>query len=586
MIPDDLADRIRESTDIVSVISEYISLKKGGQNYKGLCPFHSEKTPSFTVSPAKQIFHCFGCGVGGNVFHFLMKHESLTFPQALRHLAERAGIKIPEPGRREGIEKDSREELYKANELAAEYFYNNLAGSRDAEEARGYLKKRGIEKKTIEEFKIGYSLSQWEAAYRHLRQKGVDAAALEKIGLIIRKENGFYDRFRGRIIFPILDLKRRVIGFGGRVIDDSLPKYINSPEGPVYVKGENLYCLEKARQEIARRGYLLIVEGYLDAIMAYQTGVRNVAATLGTALTQGHIRLIKRFTNNLILIFDPDTAGKKAAVRSAPLFLEAGMKVKVAVLAEGTDPDTFLRKNGVEAFVERLKNSERLFDFVFSEVKGRAPLTAIDDKMKAVNELLPLINSIPGRIEKNLYIKRLAEGFGIDEADIFAELKALSQKKALRSGNTAGGPVFQPQRPAVHRGSAKAEEMLIHIMLNDESIAKKVRGHLSADDFKDPNYKKAAGIIYRAIDEGKKVNDLSVIDDPAAANLLSSLSIRDLEYDDLEQSFNDCVQKIKGRGIKDRMRELQERLSAAEKKGDAGLRRQILNEMKELKSVN
>lgn len=585
MIPDDLADRIRERIDIISIISEHINLKKSGQNYKGLCPFHSEKTPSFTVSPAKQIFHCFGCGAGGNVFHFLMRYDNLTFPQALRYLGERAGIKIPEPGKREGIEKDNKEELYKANELAAEYFYNNLAESREAEEARGYLKKRGIENKTIEEFKIGYSLPQWEAAYRYLRQKGIDAATLEKAGLIIKKENGFYDRFRGRIIFPILDLKKRVIGFGGRVIDDSLPKYINSPESPIYIKGENLYCLEKARQEIVRRGYLLIVEGYLDAIMTYQKGVRNTAATLGTALTQGHIRLIKRFTNNLILIFDPDAAGKKAAIRSAPLFLEAGMKVKVAALTEGTDPDTFLRKNGVDAFVERLKNSERLFDFVFSEVRGKDPLTAIDDKMKAVNELLPLINGIPGRIEKNLYIKRLAEGLGIDETDILAELKALSQKKALRSGEKARSGV-QPQKPAAHRGGAKAEEMLIHIMLNDEAIARKVRGHLGTDDFRDPNYKKVAGIIYRAIDEGKGLNDLSGIDDPVVANLLSSLSIRDLEYDDLEQSFNDCVQKIKGRGIKDRMRELQERLSAAEKKGDTESRRQILNEMKELKSVN
>ncbi len=585
MIPDDLADRIRERIDIISIISEHINLKKSGQNYKGLCPFHSEKTPSFTVSPAKQIFHCFGCGVGGNVFHFLMRYDSLTFPQALRYLGERAGIKIPEPGKREGIEKDNKEELYKANELAAEYFYNNLAESREAEEARGYLKKRGIEKNTIEEFKIGYSLPQWEAAYRYLRQKGIDAATLEKAGLIIKKENGFYDRFRGRIIFPILDLKKRVIGFGGRVIDDSLPKYINSPESPIYIKGENLYCLEKARQEIVRRGYLLIVEGYLDAIMTYQMGVRNAAATLGTALTQGHIRLIKRFTNNLILIFDPDAAGKKAAIRSAPLFLEAGMKVKVAALTEGTDPDTFLRKNGVDAFVERLKNSERLFDFVFSEVRGKDHLTAIDDKMKVVNELLPLINGIPGRIEKNLYIKRLAEGLGIDETDILAELKALSQKKALRSGEKARSEA-QPQRPAAHCGGAKAEEMLIHIMLNDEAIARKVRGHLGTDDFRDPNYRKAAGIIYRAIDEGKGLNDLSGIDDPVVANLLSSLSIRDLEYDDLEQSFNDCVQKIKGRGIKDRMRELQERLSAAEKKGDTESRRQILNEMKELKSVN
>ncbi|MBI5181622.1 MAG: DNA primase [Nitrospirae bacterium] len=589
MIPDDLADRIRERTDIVSVISEHINLKKSGQNYKGLCPFHLEKTSSFTVSPAKQIFHCFGCGVGGNVFHFLMKYESLTFPQALRHLGERAGIKIPESGKREGIEKGIMDAFYKANELAMEYFRRNLAESKEAEEARGYLKKRGIEKKTIEEFNIGYSLPEWDAAYRHLRQKGIDAAILEKVGLIIKREksDGFYDRFRGRLIFPIFDLKKQVIAFGGRVIDDSLPKYINSPEGPVYVKGENLYCLEKARQEIGKRGYLLIVEGYLDAIMTYQKGVQNVAATLGTALTQGHLRLVKRFTNNIVLVFDPDSAGKKAAIRSAALFIESGMKAKVASLSEGTDPDTFLREKGVEAFVDKLRNSEKLLDFVIRETKGKEALTAIDEKIRVVDDLLPLISRLPNKIERNAYVRRLADELQLDEKDIFAELENRPQKKGykleekrqpLKTGTAHSG-----FREKIGYSGAKAEEMLIHLMLNDESIAKRVKDHLSPDDFRDPLFRRLTGIIYNAIESGKEFNTVFKTEDAEAASIFSALSMRELDYDDREQSFYDCVQKIKGAGIKERMKDLQEKLRTAEKNGDKDSSRQILEKIKLLK---
>src|SRR4030067_3069247 len=583
-IPDELIDRIREGVDIVSVISEKLSLKKTGQNFTGLCPFHSEKTPSFVVSPAKQIFHCFGCGAGGNVFHFLMKHENLTFPQAVRSLSERAGISIPEVSKRDEKIEDAKEPLYKANELAMEFFSRNLAEAKEGERARQYLEKRGIEKKTIQEFNIGYSLSQWDAAYRHLRQKGIETAALEKAGLIIRKDSGdgFYDRYRARIILPILDLKKRVIGFGGRVVDDSLPKYINSPESTIYIKGENLYCLEKARQEIGKRGYLLIVEGYLDAIMTYQKGIKNAAATLGTALTQGHLRLIKRFTNNIVLVFDPDSAGKKAAIRSASLFIESGMKAKVASLSEGTDPDTFLREKGVEAFIDKLKNSEKLLDFVIRETKGKEPLSSIDEKVKVVDEVLPLINRLPNKIERNAYVRRLAEELQLDEKDIFAELENRAQKKGYKSGEKKEplkeGTAHSGLQKRINHSGAKAEEMLIHLMLNDESIAKRVKDHLSPDDFKDPLFKRVTGIVYNVIESGKEFNAVFKTEDAEMAGLFSALSMRELDYDDREQSFYDCVQKIKGAGIKERMKTLQEKLRIAEKNGDTDSINRILEE--------
>ncbi len=588
-IPDELIDRIREGVDIVSVISEQLSLKKTGQNFTGLCPFHSEKTPSFVVSPAKQIFHCFGCGAGGNVFHFLMKHENLTFPQAVRSLSERAGISIPEVSKRDEKIEDAKEPLYKANELAMEFFSRNLAEAKEGERARQYLEKRGIEKKTVQEFNIGYSLPQWDAAYRYLRQKGIETAALEKTGLIIRKDSGdgFYDRFRDRIIFPILDLKKRVIGFGGRVLDDSLPKYINSPESTIYIKGENLYCLEKARQEIGKRGYLLIVEGYLDAIMTYQKGIRNAAATLGTALTQGHLRLIKRFTNNIVLVFDPDSAGKKAAIRSASLFIESGMKAKVASLSEGTDPDTFLREKGVEAFVDKLKNSEKLLDFVIRETKGKEALATIDEKISVVDEVLPLISRLPNKIERNAYVRRLAEELQLEEKDIFAELENRAQKKGYKSGERKEplekGTAHSGLQKRINHSGAKAEEMLIHLMLNDESIAKRVKDQLSPDDFKDPLFKRVTGIVYNVIESGKEFNAVFKTEDAEMAGLFSALSMRELDYDDREQSFYDCIQKIKGAGIKERMKTLQEKLRIAEKNGDKDSSRQILEKMKLLK---
>ncbi|MBI5043818.1 MAG: DNA primase [Nitrospirae bacterium] len=589
-IPDELIERIREGVDIISVVSEHLSLKKTGQNYTGLCPFHSEKTPSFVVSPTKQIFHCFGCGAGGNVFHFLMKYENLTFPQAVRSLSERAGISIPEISKRDEKIEDAKEPLYKANESAMEFFSRNLAEAKDGERARQYLEKRGIEKKTIQEFNIGYSLPQWDAAYRYLRQKGIETAALEKTGLIIRKDSGdgFYDRFRERLIFPIFDLKKRVIGFGGRVLDDSLPKYINSPESPIYIKGENLYCLEKARQEIGKRGYLLIVEGYLDAIMTYQKGIKNAAATLGTALTPGHLRLIKRFTNNIVLVFDPDSAGKKAAIRSATLFIESGMKAKVASLSEGTDPDTFLRVNGVEAFVDKLKNSEKLLDFVIRETKGKEALSSIDEKVRVADEVLPLISRLPNKIERNAYVRRHAEEIQLDEKDIFAELENRAQKKGFKQEDRKQ-PLKREaasdnlQKRMVHPG-AKAEEMLIHLMLNDESIAKRVKDHLSPDDFKEPLFKRVAGIVYNVIESGKEFNTVFKTEDAEMASLFSALSMRELDYDDREQSFYDCVQKIKGAGIKERLQVLQQRLKDAEKSGDKDSRNRILEEIKALKS--
>jgi DNA primase len=371
------------------------------------------------------------------------------------------------------------------------------------------------------------------------------------------------------------------------VIDSSLPKYINSPEGPIYKKGENLYCLEKARQEIGKRGYLLIVEGYLDAIMTYQKGIRNVSATLGTALTPGHLRLIKRFTSNIVLVFDPDSAGKKAAIRSASLFIENGMKAKVASLTEGTDPDTFLREKGVDAFVDKLKNSEKLLDFVIRETKGKEALSSIDEKVKVVDEVLPLINRLPNKIERNVYIRRLAEELQLDEKDIFAELENRLQKKGYKpedkKQSLKTGTAHNGLQKRINHSGAKAEEMLIHLMLNDESIAKRVKDHLSPDDFKDPLFKRLTGIIYNVIESGREFNTVFKTEDAEMASLFSALSMRELDYDDREQSFYDCVQKIKGAGIKERMKDLQEKLRIAEKNGDKDSSRQILEKMKLLK---
>ncbi|HEX9136712.1 MAG TPA: DNA primase, partial [Nitrospirota bacterium] len=442
MFSEDIISRVRDSVDIVDLVSGYVSLKKTGKNHTGLCPFHAEKTASFSVNPDKQIFHCFGCGAGGDVFKFIELQEGLNFPEAVRALAGRTGIALPTDSRSLGQDKKSEDErkvLLKIVADAVEYFRKELEGPAGSA-ARAYLKKRGVTDAIVQDFALGYVKPDWDGLLRHLKQKGYALGQIERAGLIVKRSEseGYYDRFRGRIIFPIRDIAGKVIAFGGRVMDDSLPKYLNSSETPLYSKSNTLYCLDMAKESGRRQGYFIIVEGYLDAIACHQYGVRNAVATLGTALTEGHLRLMRRFSDKLVLIFDPDPAGVKASLRGFDLFMTSGMKVNVVSLPDGDDPDTFLQKHGHDAFAACLRKSVKFMDFVLEQVLKSGSLASIDDKVQKAEEMLEFIIKIPSGIERDYYIRKTAEALDLNETVLRQEIPKHSRRAASTSGGAKG----------------------------------------------------------------------------------------------------------------------------------------------------
>ena len=583
-VTEDIIDRIRDQSDIVSIISEYVALKKTGQNYTGLCPFHTEKTPSFVVSPTKRIFHCFGCGVGGNVFIFLTKYNNLSFSEAMKILASRLGIDLLTS---KGFKEDvgEREQIARLNALTADYFCKCLLKDKEGEAARKYLDERGIGKETIKRFNIGYSLDSWDALVRYLTLQRVPMSLAEKAGLIIKKDKGagFIDRFRGRIIFPIHDILGRVIGFGGRVIDGSMPKYLNSPETSIYSKSKSLYCIDKIKDAVKKEGCLIIVEGYLDAITLHQAGIENVVATLGTAVTSNHIQLIKRFTEEVFLIFDSDQAGINATLRGLGGFIEGGLRVKVVSLPEGGDPDSFVRMHGKEVFIERIRRAERLFDFALKEIlKGVE--NDIESKVKGAEEALNLILKIPSSIERAHYIKRASEVLGIEEGLLLEEFRKkgkktnpmipLNKKVVTQIPGSKG-----IEKPASLRG--KAEEILIHLLINNKIPPGEVVKEIGLEDLIDLRMQKIfRGLIDCYSRTGTmKLNQLIEAEtDEAIICAITELSLREVNYDDINKTYRDCLYRIKNTKIKKELEEIQKKILIAEKEDERELITHLLKE--------
>ena len=397
LIPNEVINQVIERSDIVEIIGDYTALKKAGRNFKALCPFHHEKTPSFVVNPDKQIFHCFGCGVGGNAVGFLMRQEGLEFPEAVRLLANKAGIVIPDDEAAvSNPSRQLREEIYKINALAAAFFHDILLTSREADvnAAREYLKARGVSLETVKKFQLGFAPNEWDALLKYLRSRSIGEELIAKAGLIIAREgkSGHYDRFRNRVIFPIHDIQNRPVAFGARAMADSDgAKYINSPETPVYTKGQHMFGLSLTKAAVGRMDRMIVVEGYMDMIMPFIHGVENIAASLGTALTTDQIRLIRRYTPNVVMLFDTDPAGQSAIVRSLDLLIDEGMNVRVATLAQDEDPDSFIRQEGLEAFNVRLENATSLLDFKFNWLASQFDPATVEGKSRVARELLETI---------------------------------------------------------------------------------------------------------------------------------------------------------------------------------------------------
>jgi len=566
LFPDSVIDEIRDKCNIAEIISQYIPLKQAGRNFRALCPFHQEKTPSFMVSPGKGIFHCFGCGAGGNVFNFVMKYEGLEFPQVVRMLAEKTGVKIPARSMFAKQEKQI-DGLFQINEMAASWYQANLKREPNRK-ALDYLKKRAFEAKAIITFRLGYASGD-NGLLNFMRSKKIEPALLEKAGLVIQKGPGlFYDRFKQRLIFPIFDSRGRILGFGGRVLDNSLPKYMNSPQTPIYNKGEHLYGLNFAKEAVKKSDFCIIVEGYADLLAVYQNGITNVVASLGTAFTPQQIRLLKRYTHNVVVVFDADRAGELASLRSLDLLIEEDVNVKIVRLPQAEDPDSFLRKFGKQNFLQAVTNAFDLFDYKLNLLSKNYDLATVEGKVGVAKHMLPTIHRVQNAIRRGGYVKRLAQEFSkgersLGEEWILAELKKV--KKDFQHYTEKG---LSPKTRLIV--SRPAEEMLLKILLRDESMAEEIKRQLSLDEFQDLPIREIMRAIYQLQAQGESLKPdklISYLGNEQAALLISRASSGPYEFIERHKSINDCIKRIKADNLKDKLNKLQREIKLAQSWG-------------------
>ncbi len=475
---DSTLDEVRNAVNIVSVISEYVALKKRGRNHVARCPFHTEKTPSFNVNEEKQIFHCFGCGLGGDVFKFLMQIEHISFPEAVRLIADRHGIKLPQtaaPPKAEG-EIDS-DVLREAMAQAASFFHRLLLESEEGKPPLAYLQGRGITRETIDRFQLGYSPAGGDILIQRFVKKGFTVPVLEECGLAKHSEDGnrHYDTFRSRIMFPITDVRGRVIAFGGRTLGDRPPKYLNSPETRLYNKSRNLYGLSFSRESIKNQDCAILVEGYMDFIIPFQYGVDKLVASLGTSLTPQQVQLLGRYTREVIVSYDPDSAGLAATQRSLDLFLEEDFRVKVLRLPEGQDPDAFIRSAGPEQYRSRLRECAPYLDFVLeTAIHSQGSLSNPRSKIQVLNAVLPYLAKLPHGLERSEYVSRFARRLDLEDQQLLAELKRAAQQKKTRL----------PEAPLANLGSMKfAEKRLLQLLLGCKELQAVILPSCSPLDF-------------------------------------------------------------------------------------------------------
>ncbi|TAM36030.1 DNA primase [bacterium] len=565
-IPENLLEDILGRVDVVELISGYIPLKKSGRNFKANCPFHNEKTASFMVSPDRQIYHCFGCGESGNAFKFLMRHERMDFPEAVELLAKKAGVELPKQESPErALASSLSAQLYKVNELAVSFYENNLYAE-NGQAVREYLAKRGISHKTAKEFHLGFAGQGWDHLINFLRSKNVSLALMEKAGLVLPKDGGgYYDRFRSRVIFPIFDIRMRPIGFGARVLDKSLPKYLNSPETPVYTKGKNLFGLNLSKDHIRDADSAIIVEGYLDFIIPYQAGMKNIVASQGTALTLEQIRLLKRYTNNAVMIYDGDTAGQIATLRSLDMLIEEGMNVKIVPLPKGLDPDALVRLKGAADFKLMVDNAAGLFDYKLEVLKSRHDMKEAHGKSRIASEMLLTINRFDNAILRAEYSKRLSEEIDIPENCVLEELNKLKPDKRAQEkpsfSISGGASLINP-----------AEKMLIKFMLEEKELIEKIMQELEPSDFQDTRTAKVVSTMLDLFSRGKNIAPSLLLnyfsEDDASSLLCESMFMPELAEEEREKALNDCIRRIKVERLKSKRERLHTQIKSAQNSGD------------------
>jgi len=556
--PQELIDQILDRVDIVEVISDYVHLKKAGRNFKTNCPFHNEKTASFVVSPEKQIYHCFGCGAGGNAISFVMKYESMSFPEVVEILAKGAGVELPRFKASDAQAESISAKVYEINKTAAGFYFSFLKSDR-AVKAREYLSTRGISSKTLEEFKIGYAPENWDSFKKYCVRRKISLELAEKAGLLISGEKGSYDRFRKRIIFPVFNEKGNVVAFGGRVMDKSLPKYINSPETPVYTKSNILYGLNLCKRNIREKDYVLIVEGYMDVIMPFQSGVNNIVATSGTALTERQVSMLKRYTKTAVMIFDADQAGEAASLRGLDILIENDINVKIVTLPKGEDPDSFITSRGKDAFDNAVKTALGLFEYKLAFLIRKFGTSAIGE---ISGEMLPTIRKVSNAVVQSDYLKKLAERLGIHEGSLRQEMIKV---KSTRSGKNESVNLTK-QRTENFRSS---EIHLLGLACAKKEVYEKIKDELGLENFLDESVKKVIQVVGMCMESGeKKIVPGKVLsrlegDEKAKDAFFEALSKPEITDSPLK-AVEDCISHIRKENHKIKLKVLTDRLKKAQ----------------------
>jgi DNA primase len=577
--PQTFIDDLRRQADIVRVIQDYVSLKKKGANWMACCPFHQEKSPSFSVNPSKDIFYCFGCHKGGSVFNFVMEIERVSFPEAIKIVAEKAGLPLPvmvEDNKFEARRKEA-DEIIELNSWALEWWESQLEqNTPEARAARDYLSGRQITDETRKAFRLGYAPDSWDALTTHLKQRGASAPQIERSGLVVKKDaGGFYDRFRGRLIFPVLDAQGRAVAFGGRTLQaGGEPKYLNSPETAAYTKGRHLFGLNVTRDEIRRRKFAILVEGYLDLIIPYQFGVRNMAASLGTALTPEQAKLLGRFARKIVVNYDGDSAGVKAAKRAIETLLSEDFEIKVLVLPDGADPDEFIRAHGAEAYHERRGLALPHIQFVLDQAVRDRNLLRPAEKAAAVEEALPFVRAVRNPIQKREYFDMAMDALRVEEPALRRELW-----QTLKANSQGGTDVRQKIVRATGAQPTVAEQRLLELLVHDEELRHAILPKVERDDYEEL----PTASIFRALmeidEEGAQV-DFTTLgakteDDPLAADLVPLLLMSESQraegeaVDDTLASAESCLNTLRLMTADRRINEIGIELANAERAGDA-----------------
>ncbi len=542
---DELIDEIRNKNDIVDVISQYVTLKRSGRNFFGLCPFHKEKSPSFSVSPDKQIFHCFGCGVGGNVFHFLQKIENISFLEALESLANQAGINLPTL---DNAVDDKlirlKSKVYKINEIAANFYHERLYKP-ESKQAQDYIKKRRLDNKTLKNFLIGYS-GNFNELYMELKRQGFTEEEILASCLVNKNENGKYiDRFRRRLMFPIQDTRNRIIAFGGRVLDDSKPKYINSPENIVYHKGRHLFGLNIAKKEEIKK--IIIVEGYMDAISLHQRGIHNAVASLGTALTEQQGRLLRKSSEQIIIGYDADGAGQAATLRGLEILQNLGCDIRILQIYGAKDPDEFVTKYGPERFQKCVDNAISLVEYKIKMLKQKLNLENTNDKIKFLNEIAKVLAKVTNNIEREVYIEKISSDYHISKEAIYSEINKLLYKKKdnLKTIETASRVVIKKKEDEeIDEAVKKRESLLIYLLLQypNQSYLK-ISNEISPNELKIEINKKILSKLYEELQKGNSNtnNATDWFSDEETINYLTGIMAYDFEITELNKCIDDIL---------------------------------------------